>query len=86
MPGTSSQSGRQDDRRVHLHGWKGGTWARHQRQNEDLLTMVIVNLLIVYDSIKDILRGDNNEFLVKISREVFKDPRAWAVYAAAKTG
>jgi len=38
--------------------------------------MVIANLVIAYDTVKAIMRGDDNEFLVKISRDVYKDPRA----------
>ena len=38
--------------------------------------MVIVNLVIAYDTVKAIMRGDDNEFLVRISRDVYKDPRA----------
>ena len=60
-----------------LEGWDLGKTKKPKRKApKDLLTMVIVNLVLVYDSVKAIMRGNDNEFLVKISREVFKDPRA----------
>ena len=45
-------------------------------KENDSLTMVIVNLVKAYDTVRAIMRGDDNEFLFKTSRDMYKDPMA----------